>query len=682
MASIACKHGFFAYPPVDSGDNVVRLIALAHRRPQLQNVFFRAENMKFTPSFLDEIRARLPLSEVVGQSVKLRKEGREWRGLSPFNAEKTPSFYVNDQKGFYYDFSAGKNGDLFNFVMETQGLGFPEAVEKLAGMAGLAMPVETPEAAAAERRRATTIEALELAAAFFEQHLRGPAGGKARAYLAERGLGAEAREKFRLGYAPNERYALRDYLASKGCSSETMIEAGLLTHGPDINVPYDFFRDRLMFPIGDRSGRTIAFGGRALAGDVQPKYKNTAETPLFHKGSNLYNLHRARAAAHERGAVIAVEGYIDVIAMTMAGHPNVVAGLGTALTPEQCELLWKMAEEPILCFDGDKAGRKAAFRAVDTALPLIGPGKTLRFALLPEGQDPDDLARAGGGAAIEAVLAASKPLVEMLFSHEAEAQPLDTPERKAALERRLRDRAGQIRDEVLRRHYFDDFRQRLNELFGQRRQSAAKRNFAPRGPFKRDFGKQDSATFSRVPLALSSALLQSSLFAAPREAPPMRESLILALLINHPGLLSRHGEDIARLEFSSPSAGKLRDALLGLAEPDLSPHDLHQLLVARGFDSLLAGLAASATISTLWCVRPEAHENDADEVLRQALALHHKQRALNRELRLAEAVLAEEPSAANFAVLADIRKNLSALEGVEATIEGFGAHSGREDKSV
>ncbi|WP_294540837.1 DNA primase [uncultured Rhodoblastus sp.] len=638
--------------------------------------------MKFTPSFLDEIRARLPLSEVVGQSMKLRKEGREWRGLSPFNAEKTPSFFVNDQKGFFHDFSAGRSGDHFTFLMETQGLGFPEAVEKLAAMAGLAMPVETPEAAAAEQRRATAIEALELAAQFFERQLRGPAGAKARAYLTERGLGEEAREKFRLGYAPAERYALRDHLAGKGCASETMIEAGLLTHGPDIAVPYDFFRDRLMFPICDRSGRTIAFGGRALASEIQPKYKNSPETPLFHKGSNLYNLHNARPVAHRLGTIVAVEGYVDVIAMTMAGHSNVVAGLGTALTPEQCELLWKMAEEPILCFDGDKAGRKAAFRAVDTALPLIGAGKTLRFALLPEGQDPDDLARAGGGAAIEAVLAAAKPLVEMLFMREAEAQPLDTPERKAAMERRLRDCAGQIRDEVLRRHYYDDFRQRLNDLFGQRRASGSGRNFTPGGGFKRDRFKQDMATFSRVPVAPSAALLQSSLFGARRDAPATRESLILALLLNHPGLLARHGEDIARLEFSSQTAGKLRDALLGLVEPDLSPRDLHEKLASRGFDGLLEGLAANAILSTLWFVKPDAHENDADEVLRQALALHHKQRALNRELRLAETVLAEEPSAANFAVLADIRMNLSALEGVEATIEGFGAHSGREDKSV
>jgi DNA primase len=634
--------------------------------------------MKFPPSFLDEIRARLPLSEVVGQSVKLKKEGREFRGLSPFNAEKTPSFYVNDQKGFFYDFSAGKNGDHFNFLMETQGIGFPEAVERLAAMAGLAMPVATPEAAAAEKRRATTLEALEMAADFFERHLRGAAGAKARAYLTERGLNAEAREKFRLGYAPAERFALRDYLAGKGCSAETMIEAGLLTHGPDIAVPYDFFRDRLMFPIGDRSGRVIAFGGRALAKDIQPKYKNSAETPLFHKGSNLYNLHNARQAAHERGTVVAVEGYVDVIAMSLAGFPHVVAGLGTALTADQCELLWKMAEEPILCFDGDKAGRKAAFRALDTALPLIGPGRSLRFALLPEGQDPDDLARSGGREALESVLASARPLVEMLFLREAEAQALDTPERRAGLERRLREAASQIRDETLRRHYFDDLRDRLGQLFGRSRAPA---HGSTNGGFQRNgrFGREVNP---RSPLAPSSALLQSSLFAAPSEAPAPRENLILALLINHPTLLARHAEDIARLDFTSVSGQKLRDALLGLADPDVSVHDLRALLAARGYGAQIDVLARDATISTLWCVRPDAHENDADEVLRQALALHHKQRALNKELRLAETVLAQEPSEANFAALADIKAQLSALEGVEATIEGFGARSGREDKSV
>lgn len=628
--------------------------------------------MKFTPSFLDEIRARLPMSEVAGQRVRLKKQGREWRGLSPFTAEKTPSFYVNDQKGQFFDFSAGKNGDIFEFVMETQGLPFPEAVEQLAGLAGLSLPVETVESAAAEKKRATHLEALEFAADFFEKVLRSGAGSRARAYLAERGISEEARKKFRIGYALNERFALRDYLAGKGCDAEVMKEAGLLTHGEGIAVPYDFFRDRVMFPICDRAGKVIAFGGRAMSKEVQPKYKNSAETPLFHKGANLYNLHVARKAAHERGTVIAVEGYVDVIAMSMVGLDHVVAGLGTALTPEQCELLWKMAEEPILCFDGDRAGRKAAFRAVETALPLIGPGKSLRFALLPEGQDPDDLARTGGAAALEAVLAAAKPMSEMIFAREAEAQPLDTPERRAAFERRLRDCAGQIRDEVLRRHYLDDFRDRQFQLFGRARREP----FVPR---RGGGGAQRPG--ARAPVA-SSALLQSSLFSPPKEAPAPRETLILALLVNHPNLIVRHAEDLARLDFAGAAGAKLCDALLGLAEPDMSPETLREKLGARGFEAFFDSLASNATLSTLWCVRRSAHENDADEVLRQALALHRKQRALNRELRQAEAVLASAPSDANFAALADIKAQLSALEGVEATIEGFGASSGREEKNV
>ena len=628
--------------------------------------------MKLPPSFLDEIRARLPMSEVAGQVVRLKKKGREWVGLSPFNAEKTPSFYVNDQKGAYFDFSAGKNGDIFNFITETQGLSFPEAVEKLAAMAGLAMPVETPEARAQEKRRATALEALEMAAEFFERQLRSPAGARARAYLAGRGLDDSARERFRLGFAPKEKFALRDYLAGKGCSAETMIEAGLLTHGQEIAVPYDFFRDRLMFPICDRSGRVIAFGGRALEKDVQPKYKNSAETELFHKGANLYNLHNARKAAHERGTVVAVEGYVDVISLDAAGFPNTVAGLGTALTPAQCELLWKMAEEPILCFDGDRAGRKAAFRALETALPLIAPGRSLRFALLPEGKDPDDLARAGGREAVESVLDAARPLVEMLFLREVEAQPLDTPERRAGLERRLREAAGQIADETLRRHYLDDLRERLNQLFGRAR---------PAGGFSRG-GRFSRETNARAPLAASSALLRTSLFAASSEAPAPRENLILALLLNHPGLVARHSEDIARLEFAGAPGATLRDALLGVAEPDHSPHELRDLLAARGFGAQIEALARDATISTLWCARPDAHEDDADQSLRQALTLHRKQGELHKELRRAEMLLARDPSEANHASLADIRVQLSALEGVEAAIEGFGARSGREDKSV
>ena len=280
--------------------------------------------MKYPPSFLDEIRARVPVSEVVSGRVKLKKQGREWRGLSPFGAEKTPSFYVNDQKGFYHDFSSGKHGDAFSFLMEVEGLTFPEAVEKLANLAGVPMPVQSPESAAFERKRAGLNEVMELAAKFFEDSLHGRFGAKARGYLADRGLTPAIQQQFRIGYSLGEKFALRDYLADKGATVETMIEAGLLIHGTDIAVPYDRFRDRVMFPIADRAGKIIAFGGRALDKDAQAKYLNSPETSLFHKGSVVYNHHNARKAAHDKGTVIAVEGYVDVISMSVAGVVVVV----------------------------------------------------------------------------------------------------------------------------------------------------------------------------------------------------------------------------------------------------------------------------------------------------------------------------------------------------------------------
>ncbi|MFY9657690.1 MAG: DNA primase, partial [Methylocystis sp.] len=417
--------------------------------------------MRFSPTFLDEIRARVPVSEVVRQKVAIKKQGREWRGLSPFNSEKTPSFYVNDPKGFFHDFSSGKHGDGFAFLMETEGISFPEAVAKLAAMAGLAMPLETPEEREKDKKRATLTEVLEWAAEHFQKQLRGPQGREARDYLARREISPAAQAQFRLGFAAPGRHELRDALAAKGASVELMIDAGLLIHGEEVTFPYDRFRDRVMFPICDRAGVAIAFGGRALAKDAQAKYLNSPETALFHKGATLYNLHNARKAAHESGTVIAVEGYVDVIAMTVAGFPNCVAPLGTALTPDQCGVLWRMAEEPILCFDGDKAGLRAAYRAIDTALPLIETGKTLRFVLLTGGQDPDELLRSGGAAAVAEALRQPLPLVEMLWRRETEGQALDTPERRAALERRLRELAAQIRDPALRRHYERDLEQRL-----------------------------------------------------------------------------------------------------------------------------------------------------------------------------------------------------------------------------
>src|SRR6202050_1822888 len=412
--------------------------------------------MRFTPQFLDELRARLPVSEVVGRRVKLRKAGREWKGLSPFNKEKTPSFFVNDQKQAWFDFSSQKNGSIFDFVMLTEGVSFPEAVERLAQMAGIPVPEPSPEAQAREERRKTLHDIVELAAAFFQSTLASRHGARGRGYLADRGLTSTTQLQFRIGYAPGEQYALKEHLGAAKIPVEDMIEAGLIVSGEDIAVPYDRFRDRIMFPISDWRGRVIAFGGRALEKEVSAKYLNSPETPLFHKGATLYNIAAARKAAHEGVQVVAVEGYIDVIAMVMAGFEATVAPPGTALTAEQLLLMWRMADEPTLCFDGDDAGRRAAFRAIDLALPLVKAGKSLKFATLPEGQDPDDLVRSGGGEAVGDVLAAARPLAEMLWAREIEAGPFATPERRAALEARLREVTATVGDETVRRYYQAD----------------------------------------------------------------------------------------------------------------------------------------------------------------------------------------------------------------------------------
>jgi DNA primase len=639
--------------------------------------------MRFSPAFLDEIRARVPVSEVVRRKVKLQRQGREWRGLSPFNSEKTPSFFVNDQKGFFHDFSSGKHGDGFAFLMETEGLSFPEAVEKLAAVAGLPMPVETREQRERDEKRASLGEVIEWAAAFFEKELHGAAARDAREYLARRGIAEAARKHFRIGFAPSERHALRDHLASKGASVEAMIDTGLLIHGDDIPVPYDRFRNRIMFPICDRSGRTIAFGGRALDPDAQAKYLNSPETALFHKGATLYNLHNARKAAHESGSVIAVEGYIDVISMTAAGFPQTVAPLGTALTADQCALLWTMAEEPILCFDGDNAGRKAALRVVDTALPLIGAGRSFRFALLAGGQDPDELFRTGGSAAVAQAIEAAQPFIDVLWMRETEGRPLDTPERRASLERRLSEVTAQITDETLRRHYGQELSRRLSGLFGQGGDWRGRvRAFVPRrGATTRGSGSANFAT--RPTTAVGASLANSPLFrgATPTFSP--REALILLIFINHPQLLASHVADLAELELGSRDAEALRGALLRCAESGVDdPQALEEALERAGLTPVHARLNAMSAHSSLWSVRPEAATVDAAESLRQAFVLHRRVRALNRELRGIEARLAENPNEQDAARLRDVQTQLTALEGAEAALDGFGFMSGRSNRAL
>ena len=371
--------------------------------------------MRFPPAFLDEIRDRVPISAVIGARVawdrKKTNAGRgDFWGCCPFHGEKTPSFHCEDRKGRYHCFGCGVSGDHFKFLTELDGLSFPEAVERIADMAGVPMPARDVAEEKRERERASLTDVMEMATAFFQERLQSAAGAKARAYLRDRGLTPATQQSFRLGYAPDSRNALKEFLDSKGVEKAQIEACGLVVFGQDVPVSYDRFRDRIMFPIPDSRGRVIAFGGRAMSPEVAAKYLNSPETELFHKGNVLYNFARARKALGKEGTVIAVEGYMDVIALAQAGFDNVVAPLGTALTENQMELLWRMAGEPILCFDGDQAGLKAAWRAADLILPSVQPGRTARFALLPEGKDPDDLVKADGpdAKAISAVASSAE----------------------------------------------------------------------------------------------------------------------------------------------------------------------------------------------------------------------------------------------------------------------------------
>ncbi len=678
--------------------------------------------MRFTPQFLEELRARLPVSEVVGRRVKLKRAGKEWKGLSPFQQEKSPSFTVNDQKQFYHDFSSGKHGNIFDFVMETEGVSFPEAVERLAAMAGVPLPAATPDAARHEQRRKTLYDVMELAAKFFTETLASRNGAKARGYLGDRAISPATQLQFRLGYAPPERFALKEYLGSKSIPVEDMVEAGLLVAGDDIPVPYDRFRDRVMFPITDARGRVIAFGGRALEKDVAAKYLNSPETPLFHKGDNLYNLAPARLATHNGSALIVVEGYVDVIAMVSAGFAGSVAPLGTALTENQLALLWKMADEPILCFDGDKAGQKAAWRAADLALPHLKPGKSLRFALLSEGQDPDDLARSGGRGAIEEVIGAARGLVEVIWSREIEGGSYATPERRAALEARIGEFSNSIRDEVVRRYYRQDFTERLRRTFapegarGYERGNFRKENFGagagnfgsesgrrfpPRGPFAGGSGGRfaspggrpqgGSPLLSRGPYqAASPQLALSPIMRGQRSAMSRREALILQSLINHPWLLHEHLEEVAALELAHPEAHKLRAGIISAfandhhhsPEPSEQAEKMRADLERGGFSQILQRVDRAITTSAVWGAQTGAARDDVLATWHQLVSLHRQWHSLLRELKDAEVALGEEASEVNLAWLRDVKARLAEVDGTEALIEGFGESSGRFQRSV
>ncbi len=511
--------------------------------------------MRFEPRLLDDIRSRIRLSDLVGREVALKRQGREFAGLSPFNKEKTPSFFVNDEKRFYHCFSSGKHGDAFTWLMETQGLSFPEAVEYLAEETGVQMPARDPKAIEAAKRVEESISWLEAAQTFFAAQLRRSGGAEARAYLERRGLPEESWNEFEIGFAPEGWSGLKDELIAKGAKPQQLLEAGLIASAREGDRTFDYFRNRIMFAIRDPSGRLAGFGGRALDPDDRAKYLNSREDEHFHKGRLLYRYPQARAwtarasdAERALGPVVA-EGYMDVIALARAGFGGAVAPLGTALTEDQLDLLWRLGEEPILCFDGDAAGVRAAYRALDRALPKLKPGMSLRIAFLPEGLDPDDLVRTQGARAMREALQNAAPMVEVLWRREREHDEADTPERKAGLKQRLFAAAAKVEDKNVAEQYRRALLEKFDEAFRPARR-------AP-GRFQRRWDGPDTRGATVETMAR-----RAQLRVARGRAEAVR---LLAALMDRPQLLSICAEALAALPLDDSAHEEIRDALLAIA---------------------------------------------------------------------------------------------------------------------
>ncbi len=612
--------------------------------------------MRFDDRFLEELKARVRPSEVIGRTVKLRRQGREWIGLSPFNKERSPSFFVNDDKAFWHDFSSGKSGDVITFLQETERLSFPEAVERLAAEAGLQLPAADPRAAEQVRKQQGLADWLELAATWFEGELRRPSGEGARAYLAKRQLPTEEWARFRLGYAPAGRTALKDYLVAKGAAPGELVEAGLLIAPEGGGAPYDRFRDRIIFPIADGRGRVVSFGGRALNPEERAKYLNGPETALFHKGRQLYGLHEARkliATGDDDAPLVVVEGYMDAIACQRAGVAA-VAPLGTALTEEQMALLWRLHPEPTLCFDGDAAGLRAASKAMDRALPLLQPGRSFRFALLTGGKDPDDVLRDQGAAELRRQLSATRPFVQQLFEREREAETLDTPERRAGLKVRLRKLAAGIADPDLAGAYKQALLQAYEGLWPATgtvqtradvgralrtfRGSGAPRQLAPLGPATPE-GKQAARSLSHSCAPLAAALVEA--------------------VLREPQLLDDQLEIVAVQGFGDPELDTLvRDAVayrFSTDEPD--PAVLRDRLVAAGCSAALTrldraiGLPAAAGLAAASFLDHSRAPDERRAMWARAFETLRRSTALERAVEIAKADFQGDPDTVAFRAL-------------------------------
>ncbi|MEJ8472611.1 DNA primase [Roseibium algae] len=552
--------------------------------------------MRFDNHLLDEIRARLTLSDLVGRRVSWdRRKTQPGKGdywaCCPFHQEKSPSFHVDDRRNRYKCFGCGASGDHFRFVTETEGLSFPEAVERLAEQAGVALPAPDPQAARREQKRASLADVCEMAARFFQGEYAGPRGVQARAYTKKRDLLPETLAEFRFGFAPESRDALKKYLTEKNISEDMMIEAGLLIKPEDGRPSYDRFRGRLMIPIQDDRGRVVAFGGRTLNPEGQPKYLNSPETPLFHKGAMLFNAHRAREPAFKSGQAIAVEGYLDAIALWQADVRHVVATLGTAFTEDQVVRLWKFAAEPVVCFDGDAAGASAAHRAIDRIFPVLKSGYSFQFCFLPDGMDPDDLIKQRGLVGFEAEIAGAQPLSDVVWDREINAARIDTPERKAALEKRFEDLVESIRDDRVKRRYQLDLKFKLSNLFFQQARQGGRKS----GSQGNSFSQKGRGTGKGRDQHEEQPVGRPARISAPDSPMFGIERLVCGLCVRYPLLLDRHLERISSTWFSEDLHRRFRDALCRLAD---NLDDTPASVLVRSFDEPLHKLLSEVIEET------------------------------------------------------------------------------------
>lgn len=502
--------------------------------------------MAFPNGFLDELRTRLPLSEVIRKRVKLTKRGREFLGLCPFHHEKTPSFTVNDDKGFFHCFGCGAHGDVIRFIMETENVPFIEAVEKLAGMAGLKMPEQSPEQAARYARQSGLYDIMENACQFFQKQLFSPNGRNGQQYLTRRGITPAIAKQFRLGYAPSGS-KLTAFIKEKGLSLTDCQRLGIIAKNQERNMYHDYFYDRVMFPIINRTGKVIGFGGRLLE-KGEPKYLNSPETDLFHKGEQLYALKNALQSIRDKNAAIVVEGYMDVIALHTAGFTNAVAPLGTAFTEKQIQLLWRECDEPFICFDGDTAGRKAGIRALNRFLPILVPGKSLRFVWLPDGLDPDDIIRKRSPQDFQKCLDMAQPMVETLWNYLLDGRSLNTPEQRAKLEQDISDTLKVIQNETVRSYYEKAMKKKVWEL---------------------NKGKKHTSMAFQTAISL------------PAPASDLSEGkMVLAYLISYPRICEKLIEEIAHINMGNPELQTAFNQVVDiiLNTPDVTPDDIKDTL--------------------------------------------------------------------------------------------------------